>query len=100
MRQPVEVLPFGGTEPQRAGEGIEDLPRGPDVPSLLQKRVVGGRDVSQKCHLLPPQTGRPAPDSGRQAHVLGLEAIPPGAEEIGELFVIRPESSSSRQALR
>ncbi|GDY76634.1 hypothetical protein SAV31267_061190 [Streptomyces avermitilis] len=81
-----EVRVLGVRQPQRAGDRVEYL-RG-HVPSvaLLEAGVVRDGHPGQLRQLLAAQPRHPAvPPEVRQAHVLGLQPGPAGAQKLAEL---------------
>src|SRR4029077_13305049 len=85
LGQPVEVLPLGPVQPERAGYRVEHLGAGVDLASLFQPGVPGHADASQQRHFLAPQPRRTAPGTGRHAEIARAEPGPPRLQELTEL---------------
>src|SRR5919198_1926738 len=81
----VQVLQLGLVQPQRASDRVQHLHAGADRPALLQPGVPGHPDPGDLGDLLAAEPrGAPA-QPGRQAHLGGADARPPGAQERGQL---------------
>ena len=93
---------LGGVEPERRRDGVEHLDARVDLAALLEPGVPGDADPGELGQLLAPQAGGAAAGAGRQADVLGLDALPAGAKEGGELGAARarPAAAGSRRAVR
>ncbi len=96
---------FGGVEPQRAGERVENLRRGADVAPLLEPRVPGHADPRQAGELLAPLARRPAvagPALGRLGEVHDVEVwqqrSAPSPEELVRVFRLGGSERNARIA--
>jgi hypothetical protein len=85
-----QVVPLVQAQVQPAGDRGEHLLGGVRATLLLDPAVIVGRHVAQRGDLLAAQaTGAPARATG-QSDILGLERLPPGAQEVGKLGAVHP----------
>ena len=92
----VQVTPLGRRHPQRRSQRVQDLRRGPDRTTLLQKRVIGGGQVRQQGDFLTAQARRTSTAPRRQADVGWEEAFAPGPEHLPERRGISASSHGSQ----
>ncbi|CAM5423925.1 hypothetical protein STANM309S_00162 [Streptomyces tanashiensis] len=85
LRQPGEMLPLRLAQPQRPRDRVEHLHGHVPPVALLEPRVVRHGHSGQLRQLLTAQARHPTvpPELG-QAHVLGLQPGPAGAQEFTE----------------
>ena len=78
-----------GVEPQRAGQRLEHLWRGPPVAPLLQPHQVRDADAGQGGQLVAPQTGHAPAAARRHTGRLGRQAAATRLQVVAEPVVDR-----------
>jgi hypothetical protein len=80
--QPVQVVPLGDGQPQRAGQRLDHLGRRVGGAALLQPHHVVDRDPGQLREFLAAQPGRPPAAAGRQPGIAGRDPVPPAVDRL------------------
>ncbi len=82
------MVRLGVGEPQRPGDGGEDLAGRARRPALLEPHVVLGGDVRADRDFLAAQAGGTASRARRLSDVFGPEALAAAAEEPAQLLSV------------
>jgi xanthine dehydrogenase YagT iron-sulfur-binding subunit len=85
LRDCMEVRGGVFVEPERTGEGIDDLCGGVVVlAALLESQVVVGADPGEHGQLFAPQPGNPSAAGAGEPHVLGAQERAPRTQVLTE----------------
>src|SRR6185312_5452111 len=83
--QVVQVVGLGLVEPERAGEGIENLDGDTGEVAALHSRVVLDTDPGEHGDLFPAQSGHATSTPADDARLVGGDPVPAGTQELRHL---------------
>lgn len=84
VRQRFDVRPLGRTQPERVGEGVQHRVRREHAALFHATQVVGAH-AREEADLLSPEARYTPRRAIRDAHLVRLDGITPGAQERAEL---------------